>query len=269
MVPARLEPVTAEMRVRRPPPPFRRAEVIATASRTPRLTRVTLAGAELVGLEPGQPAASMRLLLPHHGELVLPEWTGNEFLHADGSRPHLRTLTPLRVDPERGEVDVDIVLHGFGPMASWAASASGGDPVAISGTGRGYTVLGDAPHVLAGDEAALPAITTILDALPSDASARVLVEVAQPDAELPLRLPEAAIVTWHVLPDGSQPGAALVDAVMSTAIPPDARVWVAGEAASVQRIRRHLFETVGLPRSQCSIRGYWKHGRAGDGDATG
>jgi NADPH-dependent ferric siderophore reductase len=256
------------MRIRRPPPPFRRAEVIATTSRTPRLTRVTLAGQELVGLEPGQPAASIRLLLPHHGELVLPEWNGNEFLHADGSRPHLRTLTPLRVDTARGEVDVDIVLHGSGPMASWAASASAGDPVAISGTGRGYTVLGGVPYVLAGDEAALPAITTILDALPSDTSAQVLVEVAHLDAELPLRLPEAATVGWHELPVGSPPGSALVDAVVSTAIPPDARVWAAGEAASVQRIRRHLFETVGLPRAQCSVRGYWKHGRAGDEDAS-
>jgi NADPH-dependent ferric siderophore reductase len=43
-------------------------------------------------------------------------------------------------------------------------------------------------------------------------------------------------------------------------------VWAAGEAAAVQRIRRHLFDDRGLPRAQTSVRGYWKHGRAGDGD---
>ena len=242
--------------------------MVATSSRTPRLRRVTVQGQELVGLEPGGPAASIRMLLPHHGELVLPEWNGNEFLHADGSRPHLRTLTPLRVDAEHGEVDVDIVLHGEGPMASWAASAAVGDPVAISGTGRGYTVDGSATHLLAGDEAALPAITTILDALPRTASGRVFLEIAHPAGELALRPPDGVTVSWHVLPDGAPPGDALVDVVVSTAIPPDARVWVAGEAASVQRIRRHLFDTVGLARSQCSVRGYWKRGRAGGADAS-
>ena len=149
-----------------------------------------MAGPELVGLEPGQPAASVRLLLPHHGELVLPEWNGNEFLHADGSRPHLRTLTPLRIDTERGEVDVDIVLHGSGPMATLGG---------VGGGGRSRRDLGHrtglrhrrrrAAYLLAGDESALPAITTILDALPDDASARVLVEVGHPDAELDLRGP--------------------------------------------------------------------------------
>jgi NADPH-dependent ferric siderophore reductase len=104
--------VTTAIRVRRPPPPLRRADVVATSERSPRLQRLTFGGAELVGLEPGQPAASVRLLLPHDGELVIPEWNGNEFLHADGERPHLRTLTPLRIDSERGELDVDIVLHG-------------------------------------------------------------------------------------------------------------------------------------------------------------
>jgi len=256
--------VTATIRARRPPPPFRRAQVIATSARTTRLRRVTVQGPELVGLEPADPAASIRLLLPHHGDLVIPEWTGNEFLHTDGARPHLRTLTPLRIDPERGEVDVDIVLHGSGPMATWAASASAGDAVAISGTGRGYTVDGHAPLLLAGDESALPAIATILERRPADASARVLVEIGHPDAELPLPGPSRVAGSWHVLPAGSAPGSAMVDAVLAISIAPDERVWVAGEAASVQRVRRHLFENLSHPRAQCTVRGYWKHGRAGD-----
>ena len=36
-------------------------------------------------------------------------------------------------------------------------------------------------------------------------------------------------------------------------------------AAAVQRIRRHLFEELGLPRSAAWVRGYWKQGRSGDG----
>jgi NADPH-dependent ferric siderophore reductase len=41
-------------------------------------------------------------------------------------------------------------------------------------------------------------------------------------------------------------------------------VWVAGEAAAVQRIRRHLFAERGLTRAQAVVRGYWKQGRSGD-----
>jgi NADPH-dependent ferric siderophore reductase len=45
----------------------------------------------------------------------------------------------------------------------------------------------------------------------------------------------------------------------------EARVWAAGEAAAMQRIRRHLFEERELPRRHAVVRGYWKAGRAGDG----
>jgi NADPH-dependent ferric siderophore reductase len=232
------------------------------------MQRVVLAGPELVGLEPAGPAASVRLLLPHRDELVLPEWNGNEFLHGDGSRPHLRTLTPLRIDTTAGEVEVDIVLHGSGPMATWALDAHPGDPVAISGTGRGYAIDPDAPAlVLAGDESALPAISTILAALPPAARVQVIVEVADPDARVALQGPDGLTISWHEQTNGSAPGDALVGAVQEASFEPGARVWVAGEAASVHRIRRHLFEALGLPRGQCTVRGYWKHGRGGEGDA--
>jgi NADPH-dependent ferric siderophore reductase len=251
------------IRSRRPPPPFRRGEVVASSLRTPRLRRVTIAGPELAGLEPPQPAASIRLLLPHRGELVLPDWNGNEFLHADGTRPHLRTLTPLRIDTDRGEVEVDIVLHGSGPLATWAVDAAPGDQVAISGTGRGYDIDHEAPaFVLAGDESALPAIGTILAALPEAAIGEILVEIGEPGAEVDLPGPAGMHLSWHVLTDGARPGDALVAAVTAATVPSGARVWAAGEAAAVQRIRRHLFDERGLDRQRSTVRGYWKHGRA-------
>jgi NADPH-dependent ferric siderophore reductase len=71
-------------------------------------------------------------------------------------------------------------------------------------------------------------------------------------------------VHWHDLPEGAPPGDALVAAVRRAEIDPTARVWAAGEAAAVQRIRRHLFEDRGFARAQTTVRGYWKHGRGGD-----
>jgi NADPH-dependent ferric siderophore reductase len=233
------------------------------------MVRVTLAGPELEGFAVDLPAASVRVLLPTPGtdELVIPAWNGNEFLLPDGRRPTIRTFTPRRVDPSALELDLDVVDHGGGVASTWAATAEPGHPAAVSGPGRGYTVREDArAHLLVGDETAIPALAQVLAALPAEADVQVPVEVAAPEGRTALADHPRARVTWCDLPAGAPPGAALLDAVRAADLPPDVRVWGAGEAAGVQRIRRHLLEERGLPRSQASIRGYWKHGRAGGDD---
>lgn len=251
--------------IRREPPRFRRATVRRAEPLSPRLQRVTLGGDDLVGFAVDEPAASVRLLLPSTGAgLVIPEWTGNEFLLPDGSRPAIRTLTPFRADPSAGELDVCVVLHGSGRVSTWAEHTNAGGEVAVSGPGRGYEVDGAARQfLLAGDETALPALTQVLRGLPAAATVAVHVEVADPSAHIPMPPHRKVSVEWHELPAGATPGDALVDAVVATEVTPDHRVWVAGEAASVQRIRKHLFDTVGIARERTVVRGYWKHGRPG------
>ena len=254
-------------RVRREPPRFRRAAVHAVAPLTPRMARVTLGGPEMEGLAVDQPAASVRLLLPSPDDhqLVMPTWNGNEFLLPDGRRPAIRTFTPRRADPVAGELDVDVVLHDGGTATAWAAAAAPGDEVAVSGPGRGYDVDAEAPaYLLAGDETALPAMAQLLGAIPATTPVQVLAEVASSDARLPLPDHPGAIVRWLDLPPGATAGDTLVAAVADAELPEGALVWAAGEAAAVQRIRRHLFDERGLPRSRTTVRGYWKHGRAGD-----
>jgi len=236
---------------------------------TPRLIRVTLAGPELAGLTADEPAASVRLLIPSPAaaELVMPAWNGNEFLLPDGSRPPIRTLTPLRLDQTSHRLDVEIVVHEGGTLSAWARSAEPGAGAALSGTGRGYPVDPDAAgFVLGGDESAIPAITQLLEVLPPDKPVQVLIEVADPDARLELPKHAQATVEWYDLPAGAPPGDALVAAVTAADLPSGTKIWAAGEAAAVQRIRRHLFEERGLARSDTWIRGYWKHGRAGGAD---
>ena len=230
------------------------------------MMRVTFTGAGLEGLVIGQPAASVRLLLPSSGsgELVMPRWRGNDYRLPDGQRATIRTFTPRRFDPDDLELDLDIVLHGGGVAPAWAQAVEPGDPGAISGPARGYTVDGEATEfVLAGDETAIPAISQLLDALPHTTPVDVHVEVAAPDARVDLTEHAATTVTWHELPADATPGDALVHAVRDADLVPDTRVWAAGEAAAVQRIRKHLFDERDLPRPHCTVRGYWKHGRAG------
>jgi NADPH-dependent ferric siderophore reductase len=233
------------------------------------MVRVTWEGPELDGLMVELPAASVRLLIPAPGsqDVVVPSWNGNEFLLPDGRRPTIRTLTPRRVDAAALELDVDIVIHDGGALSGWVQTAEPGHPAAISGPGRGYTIDRDAPaFLLAGDETAIPAISQLLETLPTGRPVQVHIEVAHTDARLALPIHPDAIVEWHDLPPGSGAGAALVAAVRDASFVAGTRVWAAGEAAAMQQIRRHLFDERALPRSQTTVRGYWKRGASGDTD---
>ena len=135
-------------------------------------------------------------------------------------------------------------------------------PAAVSGPGRGYAVDPDATGFLlvAGDEAAIPAISQLLTALPPTRPVTLHIEVAHPDARVALPDHPRLTVDWHDLPPGAAPGDTMVAAVLGAEVDAGSRVWVAGEAAAVQRIRRHLFEERKFPRARVSARGYWKHG---------
>lgn len=240
--------------------------VVSSERVTPRLARIRLAGSELTGLTLDEPAASVRLLVPTPGddELIIPTWNGNEFLRPDGSRPIIRTLTPRHLDGDT--LTLDIVLHAEGAMSDWATSATGGEYAAVSGTGRGYTIdLNAEGFVLAGDESAIPAIAQLLEWLPSQKPVTAVIEVAAPEGRAPLPPHPRATVDWVELPSGAPPGDSLVTAVEATVIPDGWRVWAAGEAAAMFRIRKHLFDTRGLERRHATVRGYWKHGRSGPG----
>lgn len=228
------------------------------------MLRVVLGGDELGGFAIESPASSVRLLLPPAGsdELVMPTWSGNQFELPNGDRAPIRTFTPRSFDADRLELALDIVLHDHGAATDWAKQASVGDEVAISGPGRSEELDASATSfLLVGDESALPAIGQLLEAIAPDNTVDVHVEVVGADGRIELPHHPNATVTWHEVDVDAAPGAALVDAVTGLADLPDA-VWVAGEAASVQRLRTHLFDERGRSRESVTARGYWKQGRS-------
>lgn len=250
-------------KLRREPPPLLPVEVVERVERSVRLLRVTLAGDGLRSLVVDQPAASVRLLVPPPGDddLEMPTWDGNEFLLTDGSRPLLRTFTPLRVDNERGSMDVEIVRHDGGAVSGWAETVGPGDPAAISGPGRGFDLPDDVNRlVLLGDETALPAVGQLMEWLPEQVEFEAHIEVITDTAvvEMP---GERDAARWHVATT-DPPGGALVEVARSLIELPDtAHVWAAGEASAMQAIRSHLFTDLCLPRSRATVRGYWKPAR--------
>jgi NADPH-dependent ferric siderophore reductase len=161
-------------------------------------------------------------------------------------------------------VEIDFVLHGDGPAATWAATAAPGAVLGVAGAGA----LGDRPAaamLLAGDETALPAIHRILGNLPPTTRGVVLVEVAGPAEEQPLPAPPGMTVRW-LHRNGTGPGETtlLPDAVAALDRPEgdDVFVWVGAESGAVRSIRSDLRGRWGLGRSQHHAIGYWRRGRA-------
>jgi len=251
------------LRSRREPPPLIKVRLVERHELTARLVRLVFEGPGLESML-SEPAASVRLLVPSPGSnrLVIPDWNGNEFLLPGDVRPALRTFTPLR-STEPGCLDLEIVRHPGGVVSTWAETAQPGASAAISGPGRGFAPPDDTTEFfLLGDETAAPAIGQLLEHLSPDAAIEVHIEVESDTAIRPMPEHANATISWVVGGRGQPAGSRLLTSLATLPeLTPTAHVWAAGEAASMQAIRKYLFDERGLPRSQATVRGYWKPAR--------
>lgn len=182
--------------------------------------------------------------------------------------PSTRTYTVRRVDHAAGEVWIDFVTHGDEGIAGpWAALAEPGDPVVLRGVGGGYSPDESADwHFLAGDEAAIPAIASALEAMPAAAVGVAVIEVDTAADVMELSHPAGIDVEW-VFRDGEEAGTSsvLVDAVRKVAWRAGrVQVFVHGERGAMKRLRPYFTDERGLERSQLSLSPYWAYGRRED-----
>lgn len=245
-------------------------EVSRVETLTPRMRRVTFTAPEGFVTWPDQ---QLKLYFPREGQDVprLPSSDGDDmrwyqaFLAIpERERPWMRSFTVRSYDQERGLLDVDFVLHGdSGPAARWAAGARPGHVLGRYGPSADYrTTLPEAERYLfAGDETAIPAVGSLLAALPARARATVVLEIH--DAAEEQELSSAADVEVHwVHRDG---GARLPGKVAELPVPEVA--WLAGEAGVVRSLRRHLVER-GVPKRMIEFTGYWRRTLAQDDPPT-
>ena len=243
--------------------PTYRVAVARAQSLTPRMRRITLGGPALATFtSSGLPDERIKLLLAQPGQRrpQLPVIDEHGFHYPPGAqRPIMRSFTLRRFDHDTLELDVDVVVHA-GIAADWSLRAQAGDEAAIAGPAGGYEADADARHyLLAGDESALPAIATILERLPKDARADVLVEITAAGCELALDAHAELRTTWLYRKDGVPAGAQLVEAVRAFDWPASSvNVWAAGEALSMRAIRRHLRDDLTLPRERYEVIGHWR-----------
>lgn len=268
-----MSPSPREVRRVRHPLKMRELSVKRLAQISPRLLRVTLSG-DLEDFLSASFDDHIKVFFPARpGEQpALPTVTeqGVSF-DPERPRPAARDYTPRRYDPATGELDIEFVLHGEGPAASWARGAKVGDPLAIGGP-RGSFILPDGLdwYLLAGDETALPAIARRLEQAAPGERLLVLIELESADARIALPTQADAQVTWLCREAGD---ASLAEAVAKLTLPAgEGFAWAAAEYASVRPLRQHLIDTLGIDR-QHNLRRYGRlcartlaraHARSGD-----
>jgi NADPH-dependent ferric siderophore reductase len=180
--------------------------------------------------------------------------------------PVTRTYTLRRADGQRQQLAIDFVVHGDeGIAAPWAAHAEPGDILTMSGAGGAYRPdPGCDWHLLAGDESALPAICSALEALPGDARGIAYLETCDPGEYLDATPPSGIEVVWLHRPEpGSQPRL-IADALLAGPwLSGQADVFAHGERESMKAIRSALKARMG-DGDQLSLSGYWASGRTED-----
>ena len=255
---------------RRKPP--RRVTVTSVSKVSPRLVSVLVTGDDIDGFAGAAPTSHLKLFLPPAGadRLLLPEQGadgGQAWNHDESLRPVIRTYTPRRYDPATKTLEIQVVLHGAGPASEWAQRVRAGDEVAVGGPGGRFALDEQAARWwIAGDDSALPAVGTLLDALPRTATARVHLEVEDAGDVVELPSPAAVSVTWHHRDGSGQFGAALHQAARDADFADGTKIWVACESGAMRDIRRYLTRERGIPVGQLVTRGYWRLGEVNHPD---
>lgn len=182
--------------------------------------------------------------------------------------PVTRTYTVREVNPKEGWISVDFVVHGeAGLAAPWASQVEPGERVVFAGPGGGYAPDATADwHLLVGDESALPAIASSIEAMAPEAQGIALIEVGNAQDEQAIQAPEGIEIRWvHRGNEEAGTSEVLVEAVRNLQWR-DGRVQVFahGEREAIKKLRDVFFKQHELERKQVSISGYWAYGRVED-----
>lgn len=246
-------------------------EVIERIQLSPRLVRIIAGGPGISAVEDiGKTDAYTKMLFAHPDTNLTPPYNLDELRETlpPEHMPSRRTYTIRKFDLDNGQVWIDFVVHGSEGIAGpWADQAKPGDVVVLGGIGGGYAPDPEADwHLLAGDDAAIPAIASALEAMPADAQGVALIEVDNDDDHLDLIAPEGIEIRW-LHRDGLEAGTTtlLADAIRDVEWREGrVQVFAHGERNEMKALRPFFTEEKGLERDQLSFSAYWAHGRVED-----
>jgi NADPH-dependent ferric siderophore reductase len=233
-----------------------------------RLGDVSLWDLEVTGVEAISPSMRrIRCTAPGLGRL----WyqPGQDLMLAvpgTGNGSFRRRYTIRSLDRAAASLDIDVVLHGDGPAAVWAASCQPGQRIEAIGPRGKVTVQSDADwHLFAGDQSAMPASLAMAESLPTPEDALIVLEVDGVADQQQVSATDGRPIDVHwVHRAGADPAssAKLVAALNDLELPAgQGHAYLAGELRVVADMRRTLLER-GLTAAQISAKPYWRAGVA-------
>jgi len=225
-------------------------QIVQAFDIAPHMRRVQLTADNLADFQP-KPGQEIVLQLPQpNGEVAR------------------RHYTIRRFDRATNLIDVDFVLHGHPtPAVAWALHVRPGESVDIRGP-RGRMSLDPvaAWYLFLGDETAIPAILSLLEALPSAAKSFAFVEIGREEDRQSVDESKRSQIVFCPRNGAPGPNDVLFRALAGFSLP-DGRgqAFALGETSNVRALRHALIER-GLDRSQIYSEGYWRPGRIGGHD---
>jgi ATP-binding cassette subfamily B protein IrtA len=222
------------------------ATVLEISRVAPHFVRITMSSPTLFDDIVLEPTAFLRFWFPD------PAGSGSEFQ---------RIYTIVWADPEAGRFAIDVVLHDpSGPASHWAARAEPGMTLPVVSLGsKGFAVPDELPagFLLVGDAASIPAINSILAALPADVDVEVYLERHTADDELiPLTDHPRRLVHWVDRADELALAAAIEHRDWS-----NWWAWAGPEANSLKHLRKRMRDVFGFPKADLHAQAYWTQGR--------
>ncbi|HCG57064.1 MULTISPECIES: siderophore-interacting protein [Brevibacterium] len=254
-------PSTPE-RSARPPRPQAVMSVQEVAKITPNLIRIKVGGDGFDAISNNEATDKYVKLMfadPQHG--LTPPYDLTELRENSPEKlPRKRTYTVREINEDEKWLSLDFVIHGGeGVAGPWATMAQPGDTIVMVGAGGKYQPDPVAPwHLLIADHTAIPAVSTAVEAMDTQARGIVIAAVADEADRLLPETPAGVSVVWVDNDDELIAAVRGLDWCEGTP-----QVFAHGERETITTIRRVLKEHE-VPRELLSISAYWARGRAED-----
>ncbi|WP_327161338.1 siderophore-interacting protein [Streptomyces zaomyceticus] len=175
-------------------------------------------------------------------------------------KPHQRAYTLVDPDLEAGTFSLEFALHD-GVASNWARACAPGDTVDATLQGTSFDAPAPLPGrlLLVGDAASLPAVNSLLDALPGVPATIWFETQHASDEDLPVRLDPEHHELRRV-PRGND-GADLVARVKAELpglVDSDPYVWIACDTATTRTLAAYARKELALPKERVHALGYWR-----------
>lgn len=215
---------------------------------SPSMHQITLGGDALASFPQGQAGGYFKLILEPASE---------------GRKALMRTYTIRRQRADA--IDIQFALHGghaAGPATQWALDAKPGDLMTIRGPGPAKPSPEACDfYLIAGDMAALPAISANLEAMDRDAKGVAVLEIQHEEDAVAIDAPAGLELRWIINPEPGMHPELLVDALRTVERPEgQCAGWAAAEFEAMKRLRAFLRDEIGVDKANLYTSSYWKLG---------